>query len=171
MNFDVHIPYPLRKEWMKEALRFDFATEPGMCLFSTILNCSNELGAPLNSQPVRGWLGRAYMAARVVDAKLAKNQFASLNSRSLHNPYIVSRLEQLFPDRAPWELDAWPSIAPTNLAKHDAKLLDERQWRRVDAELRRRKDEYDEAERNGMTDSIYPRPEIRTAPLLQSTLA
>jgi hypothetical protein len=110
MNFDGHIPYPLRKKWVSEALRFDFARKPGMCVFSTILNCSNEPGAPLDSQPVRGWLGQADMAKRVVDAKLAKNRFACLNAKSLQNAYVVSRLEQLFPDPAPWELDGakWP---------------------------------------------------------------
>ena len=105
-NFDGHVPYPLRKEWVREALRFDFAAKPGMCVFSTILNCSHEAGARLDSQPVRGWLGSLDMTAREVEAKLAKNQFACLNANSLDNPYIVSRLEQLFPEPAPWELDA-----------------------------------------------------------------
>jgi len=110
MNFDGHVPYPLRKAWVKEVLRFDFAAKPGMCLFSTIINCGHEPGLPLNSQRIRGWLGRENMPARIVDAKLAKNQFACLNANSLRNPYIVSKLERLFPEPAPWELDgaAWP---------------------------------------------------------------
>jgi len=109
-DFDAHVPYPLRKEWIKEALRFDFATDPGMCVFSTILNCSKEEGVPLGSEPVRGWLGRANMGVKTVKAKLAKNRFACLNASSLDNSYIVSRLEQLFPEPAPWELDGtnWP---------------------------------------------------------------
>src|SRR5271163_1829992 len=36
LNFDGHVPYPLRKEWVGEALRFAFAAKPGMCVFSTI---------------------------------------------------------------------------------------------------------------------------------------
>jgi len=106
MNFDGHIPYPLRKQWIKEVLRFDFASNPGMCVFSTIINCSKEHGVPLDSQRVRGWLGKSGLTARQIDAKLAKNQFVCLNARSLDNVYIVSRLEQIFPDPAPWELDA-----------------------------------------------------------------
>ena len=110
LNFDGHVPYPLRKDWVKDALRFDFATRPGMCVFSTILNCSKERGAPLDSQHVRGWLGKPDLGERAIDKKLARNQFACLNANSLHNPYIVSRLEQHFPKPAPWELDAahWP---------------------------------------------------------------
>jgi hypothetical protein len=106
MNFDGHIPYPVRKDWIKEALRFDFAKKPGMCIFSTILNCSKERGAPLDSQHVRAWLGGADMSRRLIDAKLANNQFACLNAQSLENAYLVSRLEELFPEPAPWELDA-----------------------------------------------------------------
>jgi len=110
MNFDGHVPYPVRKAWVKEILRFDFAAKPGMCLFSTILNCSNEPGAPLDSRPVRGWLGSADLDRRVIDRKLAQNQFACLNAQSVENAYLVSKLEHLFPDPAPWELDAatWP---------------------------------------------------------------
>jgi hypothetical protein len=110
MNFDGHVPYPVCKAWARDTLRFDFATRPGMCLFSTILNCSKQRGVPLNSQRVRGWLGSTDMPARVVDAKLARNRFACLNADSLDNGYVVSRLEQLFSEPAPWELDAatWP---------------------------------------------------------------
>jgi hypothetical protein len=110
MDFDGHVPYPLRKDWIKDALRFNFASKPGMCVFSTIINCGKQRGARLDSQPVRGWLGSADMSARLVDAKLAKNQFACLNAHSMDNSYVVSRLEQLFPEAAPWELDAakWP---------------------------------------------------------------
>ena len=109
-NFDGHVPYPLRKDWVKEALRFDFAARPGMCVFSTILNCSRERGTPLDSQPVRGWLGKPDLKERKVDKKLAKNQFACLNAASPNNIHVVSRLERLFPDPGPWELDAakWP---------------------------------------------------------------
>ncbi len=109
-NFDGHVPYPLRKDWIREVLRFDFAEQPGMCLFSTILNCSGERGARLDSREIRGWLGKRDMEASEVDKKLRMNQFACLNDASVENPYIVSRLEQLFPKPAPWELDAptWP---------------------------------------------------------------
>jgi hypothetical protein len=105
-NFDGHVPYPLRKEWIREVLRFDFGAKPGMCVFSTILNCSHGPAFPLSSERIRGWLGRDDMAADVVDAKLAKNQFACLNESSMDNGHIVSRLEQLFPEPAPWEIDA-----------------------------------------------------------------
>jgi hypothetical protein len=40
------------------------------------------------------------------------------------------------------------------VAKHEMRVLDERQWQRVDAELRRRKDEYEQAERDGTTDAV-----------------
>jgi hypothetical protein len=110
LNFDGHIPYPLKKEWVKEALRFDFAAKPGMCVFSTILNCCNEPRRRLDSQRVRGWLGGVNLTERQVDSKLARNRFACLNANTLNNKYIVSRLEQLFPEPAPWELDGmkWP---------------------------------------------------------------
>jgi hypothetical protein len=112
MNYDSHIPFPLRKEWVKEVLRFDFSVKPGMCIFSTILNCSKELGEPLNSQSVRGWLGKQNITESAVDIKLAKNQFASLNNESVNNSYIISRVEHLFCEPAPWELDAatWPQL-------------------------------------------------------------
>jgi hypothetical protein len=112
MNFDGHVPYPLRKEWVREALRFDFASGPGMCVFSTILNCSKERGAPLAHQRVRGWLGKPDMEKRTIDKKLARNQFACLNAGSINNSYIVARLEELFSRPAPWELDAanWPRL-------------------------------------------------------------
>jgi hypothetical protein len=115
MNFDGHVPYPLHKDWVKESLRFDFAAKPGMCIFSTILNCSREPGTLLGSQHVRAWLGPADLADRVVDARLARCQFACLTDKSLDNKYIVSRIEQLFPDPAPWELDAtvWPRLNQT----------------------------------------------------------
>lgn len=105
-DFDAHVPYPIRKRWVKQALQFDFATPPGMCVFSTILNCSKQPGIPLRSQRVRGWLGSPEMAPSAIDAKLARNQFACLNPDSLANSHIVSRLEQLFPEPAAWELDA-----------------------------------------------------------------
>jgi hypothetical protein len=117
-NFDGHVPYPLRKDWVKEALRFDFAAKPGMCVFSTILNCSRERGPRLDSQPVRGWLGGADMAQSAVDAKLGKNRFACLNPNSLDNAYLVAKLEQMFPEPAPWELDAanWPRRSKKTMA-------------------------------------------------------
>ena len=105
-DFDAHVPYPIRKTWVKDALQFDFATAPGMCVFSTILNCSRQRGLPLESQRVRAWLGGAEMKPSAIDAKLAKNQFACLNPDSLDNSHIVLRMEQLFPEPAPWELDA-----------------------------------------------------------------
>jgi hypothetical protein len=48
------------------------------------------------------------------------------------------------------------------VAKHEIKLLDDRQWERVHAELQRRKDEWDEAEKNDMTNKLpdYCRFEI-----------
>lgn len=110
MNFDCHVPYPLRKDWVREALRFDFAAKPGMCVFSTIINCGKEPGVPLRSKPVRAWLGKADMAEHVIEARLANRQFACLTDKSLENSYLVSRVEQLFPKPTPWELDAakWP---------------------------------------------------------------
>jgi hypothetical protein len=104
--FDAHVPYPLRKVWVKEVLRFDFAKKPGMCVFSTILNCCQEPGTPMKGQNVRAWLGKMELAPRVIDRRLARNKFACLNGDSLNDPYIVSRVEQLFPESAPWELDA-----------------------------------------------------------------
>jgi hypothetical protein len=105
MNFDSHVPHPLRKDWVKDALRFDFAVKPGMCTSSTIVNCGREQGLPLDSEPIRAWLGGADIPKREVDAMLAKCQFASLAEKSLDNGYIVLRMKQLFPDPAPWELD------------------------------------------------------------------
>ena len=111
MNFEGHVPYYLRKEWIREALRFDFAVKPGMCVHSTILNCSGECGEPMDSSPVRAWLGAAHLSVDAIDRKLAKSRFASLNNESLRNPYIVSRVEQLFPKPAPWELDSASWVA------------------------------------------------------------
>ena len=110
MNFEGHVPYPLRKDWIREALRFDFAAKPGMCVHSTIINCSREEGEPLESGPVRGWMGDEDMEAHEVDIKFARNRFASLNNKSTRNASIMSKVELLFPDPAPWELDAasWP---------------------------------------------------------------
>jgi hypothetical protein len=106
LNFDCHIPYPLRKKWLKNVLRFNFAASPGMCLFSTILNCSKVRASRLDREPIRAWLGSRDMSAGIIDAKLSRNQFACLNELSLQNPRIVSRLEQRFPYAAPWERDA-----------------------------------------------------------------
>jgi hypothetical protein len=110
MNFEGHVPYRLQKEWIREALRFDFAVKPGMCVHSTIINCSGERGEPLDSYPVRAWLGMPHISADVVSKKLSRCRFASLNGDSLKNSHIVSTVEQLFPDPAPWELDgaSWP---------------------------------------------------------------
>jgi hypothetical protein len=103
--FDGHVPYPLRKAWVKEVLRFDFAKKPGMCLFSTILNCCREPGMPMKGHRVRAWLGGIGLEPGVVDARLVKNRFACLTGDSLKNTHIVSRVEQLFSESAPWELD------------------------------------------------------------------
>jgi hypothetical protein len=40
------------------------------------------------------------------------------------------------------------------VAKHEVQLLDEGQWQRVNAELCRRNNEYDDAEQNEATDTI-----------------
>jgi len=40
------------------------------------------------------------------------------------------------------------------VAKHEITLLDDEQWQRVDAELQRRKDEWDEAEKKNTTDRL-----------------
>jgi hypothetical protein len=106
LNFDSHVPHPMHKDWVKEALRFDFSVKPGMCVSSTIVNCSREPGLPLDSEPVRAWLGNVDFPKREVDALLSKCQFASLAEKSLDNHYFVSKLKKLFPDAAPWELDA-----------------------------------------------------------------
>ena len=103
--FDAHIPYPIRKCWVKEALRFDFASKPGMCIFSTILNACCEAGVSMEGQRVRAWLGGVGLARNVIDARLSKNMFACLTGESLSNPYLISRIEQLFPEPGPWELD------------------------------------------------------------------
>ena len=103
--FDAHVPYPLRKVWVKEALRFDFAKKPGMYVFSTILNCCADSGLPMKGQRVRAWLGEADLAPHVVDSRLAKNRFACLTADSLNNAHIVSQIEHLFTDPAPWEMD------------------------------------------------------------------
>lgn len=105
LNFDGHIPYPLRKEWIRDALRFDFPTRPGMCVFSTIINCGREPGEPIDAGRVRAWLGGTEITDRAVDSKLAKNKFACLNNGSLSNPYVVAKMEEMFPHPAPWELD------------------------------------------------------------------
>jgi hypothetical protein len=114
--FDAHIPYPLRKAWVKEVLRFDFAKKTGMCLFSTILNCCPEVGMPMKGHHVRAWLGTKGLAPRVVDSRLSKNRFACLTGESMNNDYLISRLEQLFPEPAPWELDApaWSNLIQTS---------------------------------------------------------
>lgn len=57
------------------------------------------------------------------------------------------------------------SILGTELitvSKHEITLLNDREWKRVDTELRRRKDEWDEAEKNGTTGKLpdYCRFEI-----------
>jgi hypothetical protein len=111
--FDAHVPYPLHKAWVKEALRFDFARKPGMCVFSTILNCCGEPGMPMQGQRVRAWLGEAALPPEVVDSRLARNRFACLTGDSLNNAHLVSRIEQLFPHPAPWELDRVTSAPRT----------------------------------------------------------
>jgi hypothetical protein len=110
LNFDAHVPYPLRKEWVKEALRFDFAVRPGMCVYSTIINCSGEPGDLIEGKHIRAWLPDANMSKGKIDTRLAKCRFACLTDKSMENNYIVSCIEQLFPDPAPWELDGatWP---------------------------------------------------------------
>jgi hypothetical protein len=115
MNFDAHLPYPLRKAWVREALRFDFTVKPGMCVFSTILNCSKQPGKAIENRHIRGWLPNAETTDEVVDARLGRCQFACLADDSLKNNYIVRRMEQLFPEPAPWELDAatWPQVSKT----------------------------------------------------------
>jgi hypothetical protein len=125
MNFDAHVPYPLHKEWVKEALRFDFAAKPGMCVFSTILNCGKEPGASLDKQHVRAWLGKPDLAEHTVDARLARCQFACLTDKSMENNYIVSTVEQLFPEPAPWELDAatWPRRSQAIVVSQSADRL------------------------------------------------
>jgi hypothetical protein len=141
LNFDGHVPYPLRKAWIKEALRFDFAARPGMCIFSTILNCSRRSGVPLDSQCVRGWLGQKNMDPRLVDEKIAANQFVCLNAHSLRNPHTVARLERLFFEPAPWEADgaAWPARTPAlRSSKMFRSLAPGPRRSRADAQTRRR---------------------------------
>jgi len=48
------------------------------------------------------------------------------------------------------------------VAKHEIRLLDDKQWQQVDAELQRRADEWAEADKNGTTDTLpdYCRFEI-----------
>jgi len=116
LNFDCHIPYALRKKWLKNVLRFNFAESPGMCLFSTILNSSRVQAGRLDKEPIRAWLGSKDMSGRVIDGKLSRNQFACLNELSLQNRRIVSRVEQLFPYAAPWELDALHSPRPSHFS-------------------------------------------------------
>ena len=72
---------------------------------------------------VRAWLGKTKLAPRVVDSRLAKNKFACLNGDSLDDPHIVSRIEQLFPEHAPWELDAATSQRPM-LTNADQELVE-----------------------------------------------
>lgn len=105
LNFDVHVPLPMRKAWIRETLRFDFGARPGMCVYSTIVNCSRDPGSFIKSNRIRAWLCEADIPDRVVDRRLAKGQFACLTDRSLDHKYLVSRIEELFPDPAPWELD------------------------------------------------------------------
>jgi hypothetical protein len=106
LNFEGHIPYPLRKEWIANALRFNFAVPPGMCVFSTILNGAQQPADHLEEAETRAWLGDPKLEPAEIDRKLAYNHFACLSDGSLANDYLVSRIEALFPEPAPWELDA-----------------------------------------------------------------
>ena len=78
--------------WMREALRFDFATKPGMCAYSTIVNSRKKPGAPVKGQHVRARLDKPDMAEHVADARLSRCQIACFTDKSMENSYIVSRI-------------------------------------------------------------------------------
>lgn len=123
LNFDVHVPLPMRKAWIRETLRFDFGARPGMCVYSTIINCSRDPGTLIERNRVRGWLCEADIPDGVVDRRLTKSQFACLTDRSLGHKYLVSKIEELFPDPAPWELDA-ATWRPLSQSRESASVED-----------------------------------------------
>ena len=117
--FDTHVPYPLRKAWIREALRFPFSKKPGMCLFSTILNCSGEPPVVMKGQRVRAWLGRAGYTPEVIGRRLGTNRFACFTNRSMEDSYLTSQVENLFAEPASWELDGDTWLAPHSHARPD----------------------------------------------------
>jgi len=103
-HFEGHIPYKLYKGWIREALRFDFVTSPGMCVHTTILNCSPEIGERADSRSLRAWLGKKDISEREIENSLTKCHFIGINNEALRNGHVVRRLQELFPEPAPWEL-------------------------------------------------------------------
>lgn len=101
-NFEGHIPYYLDKSWVFNALRFDYGVAPGMTVFSTILNCAGVEARDIGSERVRGWLG-AGLSTEQKAWKLANNQFGCLNNESMQDVELISMIEELFPQPAPWE--------------------------------------------------------------------
>ena len=117
-RFDCHLPYPMRKVWIREALRFDYCKKPGMCVFSTILNASGASPELIGRKAVRGWMGNEKTAAATVDQVLKEFRFGCMSASSIQNPYTVSRLSALFADPAPWEQDRAFSFPLTGV-KHE----------------------------------------------------
>lgn len=110
-NFEGHVPYPLRKEWCFNALRFSYGNKPGMTVFSTILNANRVTGDHLKSDTVRGWLG-GNPSFRTIDHKSQINRFVCLNGDSVKNQECTRYFDEIFRDPAPWELDLY--VPPTD---------------------------------------------------------
>lgn len=102
LNFEGHIPYPLRKSWVANAARFDFGQLPGMSLFSTLLNAARVESKLIHSERVRGWLSGDLNEDKIAE-KLRSNQFACLDNSSLSNQGLVEQVSSLFPEAAFWE--------------------------------------------------------------------
>jgi hypothetical protein len=121
-NFDTHVPQLLKKAWIYEVLRFDFAAKPGMCLFSAVMNSNGIVGELLSGAPVRGWLGGADVTPRTVKKRTRHNRFTCLTNASVSNLFLKQYIEALFPNPAPWELSA-PASAVTMPAAADVPAL------------------------------------------------
>lgn len=102
LHFDTHIPIALTKAQALGALQWDYGAEPGMCIFTLMLNAAGVRGRAIDSERIRGFLGKD-TSAETVAAKLAANRFANIDSDSLRNPAVVRALEAAFPEPGPWE--------------------------------------------------------------------
>lgn len=101
-NYEGHVPYPVYKEWCREALRFDYGAGRGMTVFSTILNAARVPGEHLHTSTVRGWLGGKPNHDTLVE-KCWSNRFICLNGESVHSEDCIHFFNEKFSMIAPWE--------------------------------------------------------------------
>ncbi len=103
-EFEGHIPYPLKKEWLQNVLRFNFGAGANT-LFTTILNCAGVPAARLDSQRIRGRIHSLKLTEAQVRQKWTENQFGTLNNGTERHPAVRAIFKNRFSEPAPWELD------------------------------------------------------------------